>query len=165
MFGFALTFSSKTERWSIVTPVTQWDLVQPEPKLRDKWPNCQVAALHCIVLHKLCCHLRWHKQLSLNRENVKTENKSPPLSCLHNPQICLLTDNKLESNFGSAEIFLTHFSLNDAKSVLMRIPAAHFSTKIPCCRGGGYGSPEKWNAQYCFLPLWPSTGHQNYTKM
>ena len=105
-----LTFSSKTGQWSIVTPVTQWDLVQAEPKLRDKWPNCQVDTAHCTlqcaahfccsVLHKLCCHLRWHKQLSLNRENVKTENKSPPLSCLHNPQICLQTGNKLESVLG-----------------------------------------------------------------
>lgn len=46
----------------------------------------------------------------------------------------------------------------------MRIPAPHFSTKIPCCRRGGCDGPEKSNAQYCFLPLWPFTGHQNYTK-
>ena len=38
----------------------------------------------------LCCHLRWHKQLSLNRGNVKTENKSPPPCCLHdNQEMCL----------------------------------------------------------------------------
>ena len=48
VFCIVLTFYSKTGRWSIVTPVTQWDLVHAEPKLRDKWPNCQVAfTLHC----------------------------------------------------------------------------------------------------------------------
>ena len=46
--------------------------------------HVQTQTEQWLVLHKSArCHLRWHKQLSLNRDNVKTEDKSPKLCCLH----------------------------------------------------------------------------------
>ena len=63
LLHIVLTFSSKkTGQWSIVTPVTQWDLVQAEPKLRDKWPNCQVAfTLHCTKYTNTNSNTQIHK--------------------------------------------------------------------------------------------------------
>ena len=72
VFCIVLTFYSKTGRWSIVTPVTQWDLVQAQPKLRDKWPNCQVA----FTLHK-CTNTKTQIHKNTNTQKHKHTNTNP----------------------------------------------------------------------------------------